>query len=106
MVFMIIVKSVNNVPIRLTIERWDHIVKRHPELHEQKDKVVQCVALPEIVQIGDFGEVIAIKFYEKTPLTSKYLVVVYKEINANDGFIITAYYTSKPSERRIIIWKR
>ncbi|MBF0518876.1 MAG: hypothetical protein HQK92_04050 [Nitrospirae bacterium] len=101
-----IVKSVNKVPIRLTIERWNHIVRRHPELDEQKDKVIQCVTLPDLIQIGDFGELIAIRFYEKTPLTSKYLVVVYKELNENDGFIITAYYTSIPSERRITIWKQ
>jgi len=59
-----------------------------------------------MIQQGDFGELIAIRFYEKTPLTSKYLVTMYKEVLDSDGFIITAYFASKPSERRKTVWKR
>ena len=103
---MLIIQSKNNVPIRLTIERWDHIIRRHPELEGQKERVTQTVADPDLVQQGDFGELIAVRFYETTPLTSKYLVIIYKEVLNSDGFIITAYYTVKPSERRKTIWKR
>lgn len=103
---MIIVKSKNNVSLRLTKERWNHIVLRHPELDGQKEQVLETVTEPDLIQQGDFGEFIAIKFYERTPLTSKYLVVIYKEVKDTDGFIITTYYASKPSERRKIVWKR
>lgn len=103
---MVIVKSKNNIPIRLTKERWFHIISRHPELMDQKERILETIAEPEIIQEGDFGEIIAIKFYKETPLTSKYLVVIYKEIKSSDGFVITAYYTNKPSERRKIIWRR
>ena len=34
-----------------------------------------------------------------------YLNVVYKEIGANDGFIITAYRTSKIGEEEIV-WQK
>ncbi|MBF0567924.1 MAG: hypothetical protein HQK95_03565 [Nitrospirae bacterium] len=81
-------------------------MKRHPELNEQKNMVAQCIVSPDLIQNGDFGELIAIKFYKNTPMTSKYLAVVYKETNQDDGFIITAYYTSRYSDRRITIWKR
>ena len=37
----------------------------------------------------------------------KFLVVVYKEISEKDGFIITAYFTSKMRlEREVIVWQR
>ena len=102
---MIIIRSKNNIPIRLTTERWKHIIKRHPEMDSQKERVLKAVSDPHMIQQGDFGELMAIKFHRKTPLTSKYLVAVYKEVT-DDGFILTAYYTDKPSERRQILWKR
>jgi hypothetical protein len=103
---LLIIQSKNNVPIRLTIERWNHIILRHPELDGQREYVMQTVSDPDLIQQGDFGELIAIRFYETTPLTSKNLVILYKEVLYSDGFIITAYYTVKPSERRRTIWKR
>lgn len=103
---MIIVKSTNKIPIRLTKERWNHIIMRHPEMNGQKERVLETISKPEMIQEGDFGELIALRFYEKSPLTSKYLAAIYKEATDKDGFIITAYYTAKPSERRKIIWKR
>ena len=44
--------------------------------------------------------------YRTTPLTSKYLVVIYKEVRSLDGFIITSYFSNKPSERREVVWKQ
>jgi len=79
---------------------------RHPELDDQKERVLETVTDPDLIQQGDFGELIAIRFYDKTPLTSKFLVTIYKEVTDIEGFIITAYYSAKPSERRRTIWKR
>ena len=103
---MIIVNSKNGVAIRITKERWSHIVNRHPEMADQKERVLNTIAEPKFIQKGDFGELIAIRFYDKTPLTSKYLIAIYKEIVDKDGFLITAYFTNKPSERRKIIWRQ
>lgn len=97
--------SHNGVPIRLTDERWQHIVDRHVEMRGQRDYVLETVAEPEIIQAGDFGEMLAIRFYSHTPLTSKYCVVAYRETGATDGFILTAYLTGRPSSRRKILWK-
>ena len=72
----------------------------------QKSKVLETIANPDIIQQGDYDELLAIKFFENTPLTEKYLVVIYKEIDKEDGFVITAYFTGKPLGRRTIIWKR
>ena len=102
---MLIVRSRNGIPIRLTEERWTHIKERHPEMGELRKGVLETLAEPEIIQQGDYGELLAIRFYPKTPLTGKYLVVVYREISSHDGFILTTYLTTRPSERRITIWK-
>jgi hypothetical protein len=102
---MIVVLSKNRVPLRLSSERWEHIERRHPEMKNQKDKVLDTVSNPDFIQQGDFGECLAIKYFKETPLTEKYLVVIYKEIDKEKGFIITAYFTRRPSERRRILWK-
>jgi len=47
---MIIVYSKNDVAIRLTKERWNHIVNRHPELFDQKEKVLQTITNPKLIQ--------------------------------------------------------
>ena len=73
-------------------------------MENQKEHVLETISNPDLIQNGDFGELIALKFYQKTPLTSKYLVTIYKEIAKADGFVITAFYATKPSERRITLW--
>lgn len=103
---MVIVRSVNQVPIRLTSERWDHIISKHPEMETQRDRVLETVGNPDAIHKGDFGELLALRFYPKTPLTQKYLVVAYREAAANDGFVLTAYFARRPSARRELIWTR
>lgn len=99
--------SHNNVPIRLTDERWQHIARGHPEMIDQADKVLQTVSKPDKIQLGDSNEPLAIRQYTKTPVTTdKLLVVAYRETSSADGFIITAYFTSRPSTRREILWMR
>jgi predicted phage-related endonuclease len=102
---MIIITSVNNIPVRLTAERWSHIINRHPELEYQREKVLETLAEPHIVLEGDFKTLQAAKHYSKTPLTEKYLVVIYKELSDKDGFVLTAYFTNRLSGKRRIIWK-
>lgn len=103
---MLVVRSHNRVPVHLTEERWQHILRRHPEMGDQRQRILETLAEPDLIQQGDFGELLAVRFYSETPLTSKFLVVVYREVDSEDGFILTAYLTSRPSARRITIWKR
>lgn len=103
---MIIVLSKNKVPVRLSSERWEHIERRHPEMRNQKERILETISNPDFIQQGDYGELLAIKFFDSTPLSQKYLVVGYKEINKEDGFVITAYFTRKPLERRLTLWKQ
>ena len=103
---MAIAFSQNGVPVRLTEERWQHIKRRHPEVESQQERVIQTLSEPDEIQQGDLGELLAIRFYSQTPLTSKHLVVVYREIASEDGFVLTAYFASRPSSRRNVLWRR
>lgn len=103
---MLIVHSHGGVPIRLTQERWRHIVGRHPEMESLRQSVVETVSEPDIVQKGDFGGLLAVKLYENTPLGEKFVIVAYREVSEEDGFVLTAYLARRPSSRREALWRR
>jgi len=103
---MRIVTSVAGVPIRLTSERVGHIVRRHPELQGQDERMLETVSAPDYVQTGDTGMLMAVRHYARTPLTEKWCVVVYRELGAEDGFLVTAYFTRQPAQWRSIVWRR
>ena len=96
-----IVMSKNRLPIRLTDERWSHITEEHTELAGMKLEVLETISEPTRILAGRFGELLAVR--EVSP--EKHLVVVYRELQS-DGFIITAFMTSKTRslERRLKLW--
>jgi len=49
---------------------------------------------------------LAVRLYAETSLGEKYVVVAYRELSSEDGFILTAYLTRRPSSRRETLWKR
>jgi hypothetical protein len=67
---------------------------------------MQTVAEPDVIQRGDYGELLAMRHFACTPLTGKFVVVVYRETSAAEGFVITAYLTRRPSRRREILWQK
>lgn len=98
---MDIALSVEGVPIRLTTERWFHIVENHDDLAGYYDDILETIENPDMVLRGYRGSLIAVRGYGR----GWYLMVVYREVSTNDGFIITAYFTSK-IDRKKAIWKR
>jgi hypothetical protein len=50
---MKIVRSIAGLPIRLTAERLDHIARRHPEMVNQEEKILETLTSPDCVQEGD-----------------------------------------------------
>ena len=94
-------RSKNNIPIRLTDERWQHIVEGHPELTNNKQHVLAVISQPEQIFQGRDGELLAMKEIEP----NKWLVVAYRELK-NDGFVITAYSTRRIQSviRRTQLW--
>src|SRR5438105_11549418 len=95
------VRSINGVSIRLTDERWLHIVEARDDLVDRAADVLDVVQSPDWVTKGYRGSLVAWKGYGRRG----YLAVIYKEIGRNDGFIITAFFTKKPKKREKV-WPR
>ena len=99
---MEVVKSKNGVPIRLTEERWFHITEEHSEMAGYYFEVLETVEEPEAIYEGKMDECIAVREIGE----GKYIVVVYRELSKEDGFVITAFLTRRRRqlERRRKIW--
>lgn len=93
--------SVNGVSVRLTDERWEHIVSNKPYMEAYYEKVLDAVEQSTWILQGYAGAQVAILTLGK----QKYLHVIYREHNQEDGFIITAFISHKVN-RRAIIWPR
>src|SRR5437016_9240544 len=96
-----ITDSVNGVPIRLTDERWEHILDRKPNMTSFIDMVLDAVEKPEYILRGHKGTLIAVTHLGER----SYLNVVYRELSQRDGFIITARIELQLDKSKII-WRR
>ncbi|SMC16923.1 hypothetical protein SAMN02746041_00193 [Desulfacinum hydrothermale DSM 13146] len=93
--------SVDGVPIRLTEERWFHIVENLDDMAGHYDDVLETVADPDLVLPGYRGSLIAVRNYGR----KRYLFAIYRQVSCDDGFVITAYFDSKINRKRAI-WKK
>lgn len=98
--------SKNNISIRLTNERWQHITIGHPEMADYYYEILEAIETPEVVYQGNNGAQIAIKKLQER--NDKFVVVVYKEFTTTDGFVITAYFskTQQRFQNEKILWKQ
>jgi len=101
-----IATSKNNVPIRLTDERWHHISTGHPEIADYYYEILETIENPQIIFEGNYNSLIAIS--QKIDQTDKFIVVIYKEFDIYDGFIITAYISNKEQKfgKKKMLWKQ
>ncbi len=98
---MDVVYSQNSVPIRLTAERWFHIVENHDDLAGYYDEILRTIETPDLIAKGYQDALIAaVKI--KNDL---YLSVIYKEVSKSDGFVITAYFISA-IKKEAIVWQK
>lgn len=70
--------SKNNIPIRLTSERWQHITIGHPEIAGCYYEILETIENPDIIYEGSNEAKIAVKKFEE--IFPKFMVTVYKEI--------------------------
>lgn len=98
---MEIAYSVNGVPIRLTEERWEHIVSNKPYMESYYERLLDAIEKPTCVLRGYAGSLVAILSVGR----QRYLHVVYKEVSREDGFIITAFIAQKYN-RKLIVWSQ
>lgn len=107
-----IAKSIREVPIRLTEERWSHIIEYHGELARFLDQILLAVADPDLVfespkeiepnfvAIKRFVELVQYRLADR-------LAVHYKEVSKDDGFILTVFPISdERARRRYRLWQR
>ena len=98
---MDIAYSVNGVPIRLTGERWEHVVSNKPYMETYYEKVLEAIETPTWILRGYAGALIAVLSVAKR----NYLHVIYREVSQDDGLVITAFLSRKVN-RRMIIWPK
>lgn len=103
---MAVAVSKNSVSIRLTDERWQHITVGHPEVADYYFEILETIEKPEIIYEGRSSELIAIKEFQK--ISPKFVVVIYKELSGNDGFVITAFVSKRKQEfnKKKVVWKQ
>jgi hypothetical protein len=80
---MEIAYSVEGVPIRLTRERWFHIVENHNDLAGYYDDVLKTVEQPELILRGYNASLIAVRGYGRRG----YLHVVYRQRYRNEQLV-------------------
>jgi len=66
--------SIDGVPIRLTEERWFHIVENHDDMAGHYDDGLETVADPDLVIPGYRGSLIAVRNYAR----QRYLFAIYR----------------------------
>jgi len=105
-VILVTIVSKNKVKIRLTDERWQHITASHKEIDERSfTKVTGVVENPDAVLKGDTGELLAVRKWSGKKM---WVVVAYREVTLEDGFILTAYLTTggKWLFKREMVWTK
>lgn len=101
------VSSVQAQSTRLTHRQWVHITESHDYMAGNREKVLETVTDPDLLVQGDLGATIALRHYSETNITEKTCVVIYRD--EEDGFIISAFLTSRPDRiirRSRVLWTR
>ena len=98
---MEIVYSINHVPIRLTAERWEHIVSNKPYMAAYEERMFDAIEHPTCILRGYAGSLVAVLALGR----DQFLHVVYKELNREDGFVITAFL-ARNFNRRMVLWSQ
>ncbi len=105
-------KSINNVYVRLTEERWLHIAEYHRELENFQTEVLLTIARPSRVYLSPKGvepNFAAVKTLNRLAEfgLAKNLCVHYKELSQSSGFILTAFVISdKRLNKRFRLWQK
>jgi len=91
--------------IRLTDERWRHILE-HPEMTFMREALEEILAAPESVMesLSDPAARLYYRFYQRTIVGGRYLCAVVR-VSPDDAFVVTAYLTDRIKKGRMI-WPR
>lgn len=90
--------SQNGVPIRLTAERWEHIESNKEYMASHYENLIKAIEHPSMILSGYGGSLVAVLNLSR----NNFLHVVYREINPDDGFVITAFIARQVNRRKQI----
>jgi hypothetical protein len=93
--------SVNGVPIRLTDERWEHILDSHSEMASFRETLLAAVENPDYILASRRGALAAVVVLGR----KAFLHVFYVEKSRRDGFIISALVAEKMNKAKIV-WRK
>jgi hypothetical protein len=90
--------------IELTDERWQHIIKEHPEVKPYKERIIEVLLKPDYVKRStrDSEVLLYYKFYGDIFLGKPMLVVVKKGLRS---FVLTCYITDV-IKKGVTLWER
>ena len=93
--------SVNRVPIRLTDERWEHILDSHPELASYRETILEAIENPDYILASRRGALAAVVVLGR----KAFLHVFYVEKGRHDGFVLSAW-VEEDLDKKKIIWRK
>jgi hypothetical protein len=81
--------------VRLTGERWQHVIE-HAEMAGQLPRLRSTLRSPDRVLLSRLDTSVHLYYrrFERTPVTSKHLMVAVKDLD-DDAFVITAFFTGE-----------
>ena len=79
--------------LRMTDYNWHHIVKRHPEIASEKEKIIETLEKPDKItdSLDDEETKYYYKYYKNLPSSYKFIRVITKYLNGG-GFIISSHF--------------
>ncbi len=73
---------------------------------KQMERLQETLLAPELVlaTVADDSVQVYHRYYSTTPVTSKYLLVVVKQVD-NDAFVLTAFFSNRRKQGRVV-WQK
>ena len=87
------VKDKTGRKLRMTDFNWHHIVKRHPEIASQKDKIIETLENPDKITASREDEDVKYyyKHYKTLPSPYNFMRIIAKYLNG-EGFVISSHF--------------
>ena len=90
------VKDKTNHKLRMTDWNWQHIIRKHPEISSEKEKIIETLEKPDKINVSLRDENIRYyyKYYKHISHNYKFLRAIVKYLNG-EGFIISSQFMQK-----------
>jgi hypothetical protein len=100
----IIVMDYSGHQIRLTKERYQHILEQ-PEMLDQLERIRESLSHPDLVVSTTADPTVHVynRHYDSTPVTRKFLLVVVKHAQ-EDAFVMTAFFANR-RKKEVTVWE-